>query len=207
MKRLVILVLPFAFYGTLVAVQPKEIAEQLVSVPMNQIPVENSRSAILNLSEHYQPIYQAYKKLAEKKARQDFMASELQCLADNIYQEAAFEPEEGQLAVAIVTMNRVHDPEYPKTICGVVYERHVNPHNHKMTCQFSWTCKHKNRIVHSKYLEAREVARRAFLKHVQVAELEGVTLYHADYIKMPDWAEKSQAVQQIGHHIFYRETL
>jgi spore germination cell wall hydrolase CwlJ-like protein len=200
MRRLTILVVPFAFYVTLVAIQPKK----MIQKPTAQISSEKNQVAILNLSKHYQPIYRTYKKLSEKRIHQEFIASELQCLADNVYQEAAFEPEEGQLAVAIVTMNRVHDPEYPKTICGVVYERHLNPHNHKMTCQFSWTCKHRNQIVHSKYLEAREVARKAFLKHVQVAELEGVTLYHASYIDTPDWAARSQYVTKIGQHVFYK---
>ena len=199
MKKLVVLLVPVAFYGVLVSIQPKQLVVETK-------PVEKKHSGTLPkiLGEHFAPIWSKNKKLAAKKAYQDFMAAELQCLSDNVYHEAAFESDEGKLAVAIVTINRVNDPDYPKTICGVVYERHLNPRNHKMTCQFSWTCKRRNGIDHSAYRSAREIARKALIKHIRVAQLDGVTLYHADYVN-PDWAEKSQMVEQIGHHIFYRE--
>ena len=49
-------------------------------------------------------------------------ASEVKCLATAIYFEARGEPEHGQLAVAQVVLNRVKNPAYPNTICGVVYQ-------------------------------------------------------------------------------------
>ena len=48
--------------------------------------------------------------------------SELKCLATAIYFEARGEPEEGQIAVAQVVLNRLKNPAYPNTICGVVYQ-------------------------------------------------------------------------------------
>jgi spore germination cell wall hydrolase CwlJ-like protein len=53
----------------------------------------------------------------------------LTCLADNVYNEARGESIEGQLAVALVTLSRTLFPEYPKDVCGVVYQKN----------QFSWT--------------------------------------------------------------------
>lgn len=53
----------------------------------------------------------------------------LTCLAENVYHEARGESVEGQLAVALVTLGRTLFPEYPKDVCGVVYQKN----------QFSWT--------------------------------------------------------------------
>ena len=71
---------------------------------------------------------------------------ELYCLAQNIYFEAGNQPLAGKIAVANVTFNRVEDPQFPDTICGVVYQAKtrvnwkgdVVPIKHK--CQFSWYC-------------------------------------------------------------------
>ena len=91
------------------------------------------------------------------------------CLAKNIYYEAGNEPEEGKVAVGIVTVNRVKDARFGGTsICQVVNARTVYTdvyekkrtimvktgffgrmeprvqtytvkHN-RAICQFSWTC-------------------------------------------------------------------
>ncbi len=42
--------------------------------------------------------------------------TQVECLADNIYHEAGYEPDSGKVAVALVTLNRVQDPRYPKDI-------------------------------------------------------------------------------------------
>ncbi len=55
-------------------------------------------------------------------------------LANAIYFEARGEDLRGQAAVAQVVLNRVRDPAYPKTICGVVYQ---NEHL-KNRCRFSF---------------------------------------------------------------------
>ena len=66
------------------------------------------------------------------------------CLAQNIYFEARDQPTAGQVAVATVVLNRVHDPRWPDTVCGVIREGPT--YNWKTTypikdrCQFSWYC-------------------------------------------------------------------
>ena len=54
-----------------------------------------------------------------------FSAKDEECLARNIYYEAGSESEEGKAAVAIVTINRVKDGRFDKSICGVVNQRTV----------------------------------------------------------------------------------
>ena len=53
-----------------------------------------------------------------------------------IYYEAASQSDEGQAAVAQVVLNRLRNPLFPKSVCGVVFE------GSKLNtgCQFSFTC-------------------------------------------------------------------
>ncbi|CAB4129186.1 Cell wall hydrolase, SleB [uncultured Caudovirales phage] len=90
------------------------------------------------------------------------------CLAKNIYYEAGNEPEEGKVAVAMVTINRVRDGRFGKTVCSVVDQRTTRVKSIEVTetkmvqtglfgrpeavkqkamvvqnvevCQFSWRC-------------------------------------------------------------------
>jgi spore germination cell wall hydrolase CwlJ-like protein len=126
------------------------------------------------------------------------------CLADNIYYEAGFQPVEGQAAVAQVVMNRLHDPNRPKNICGVVYERGISPKNGKIVCQFSWTCKPIKGKNNKIYAGILDMARR-FLTNKETSDIIGtdVEFYHAAYIT-PDWAAEKEMVAMIGDHVFYR---
>jgi len=166
------------------------------TITIETVPTKYSNFAE-QLGQHYRPIYQ--KRLNATK-----LANELKCLADNIYQEAGSEPIEGQMAVATVVVNRMKDPEYPKTICGIVYERHFNRKLHKVVCQFSWTCKPRHIPNKEAYKQAREVAKQVYIKHRRLDIVGDATLYHAVYVH-PDWADKSEQIERIGSHIFYKE--
>jgi len=50
---------------------------------------------------------------------------QLDCLAKNIYHEAASEPFEGKVAVAQVTMNRAESGKFQSDVCAVVYQKNV----------------------------------------------------------------------------------
>jgi len=63
---------------------------------------------------------------------------QLQCMARNIYWEAASEPFEGKVAVAQVTINRVQSGKFADSVCGVVYQK--TKFFEKVVCQFSWFC-------------------------------------------------------------------
>lgn len=49
--------------------------------------------------------------------------SEKECMMRAMYFESNRSSSEGMLAVGTVVMNRLHDPRYPKTVCGVVGQR------------------------------------------------------------------------------------
>ena len=61
--------------------------------------------------------------LAPGHAKEVGMKSDLECLAKNIYYEAASESTEGKVAVGLVTINRSNSGQYPNSICGVVNQR------------------------------------------------------------------------------------
>ena len=143
---------------------------------------------------------QGYKNLDVMTAKE--RERQLDCLAINIYREAGYEPFEGKVAVAQVTMNRVEDPQFPNDVCGVVYQKSAGS---RIVCQFSWYCdsKHRNRPVGEKgYEESYEVAKRVLLEGFRLPSLEDALFYHADYVN-PRW--KLDRITQIGTHIFYKQ--
>ena len=128
---------------------------------------------------------------------------QLECLAINIYKEAGYEPFEGKVAVAQVTINRANHPDFPKDICQVVYQK--NYFYQKVVCQFSWYCDvvHKNRPVNPKaYEESYDVAKKVLLENFRLNGLKEALYYHADYVN-PKW--NKEKVGKIGRHIFYKE--
>lgn len=110
---------------------------------------------------------------------------ELKCLADNVYYEARGESYEGMLAVARVTINRTQHPDYPDSICGVVYQ----------PFQFSWTMK-KQKPVGVDY----EIAKWAAL-NASNYKLNAI-FYHNLKVK-PSWSKAKTKTAKIGNHVFY----
>ena len=128
---------------------------------------------------------------------------QLECLAINIYREAGYEPFEGKVAVAQVTMNRVADGRFGKDVCGVVYQKNV--FMEKVVCQFSWACDsvHRNRPIGKEaYNESYEVAKKVLLEGFRLSVLKDAMYYHATYVN-PRWPH--QQIGKIGQHIFYKE--
>jgi spore germination cell wall hydrolase CwlJ-like protein len=124
---------------------------------------------------------------------------ELTCLARNIYFESASEPIKGKIAVAQVTMNRVHSGQFPASICGVVHQK--THYEGQTVCQFSWVCEGKLHIrAPHLYEESLRVARKVLIDGVRLPELQGAKYFHATYVS-PGWNKQPKA--KIGNHIFY----
>lgn len=130
-----------------------------------------------------------------------FSAKEQKCLAEAVYFEARGEAIKGQAAVAQVVLNRVRNPAYPNTICGVVYQN-TNWLNH---CQFSFACDgRKHRVTEMpQWTVAQQVARAVTAGQIWFPEVGSATHYHAVYVR-PRWAHTMIKVDKIGLHIFYR---
>jgi spore germination cell wall hydrolase CwlJ-like protein len=130
-----------------------------------------------------------------------FSMKEQQCLAAGVYFEARGEAVKGQAAVAQVILNRVRNPTYPNTICGVVYQNE----KWRNRCQFSFACDGiKDRVASpSHWKTAEDVAMAVTAGKVWLPEIGSSTHYHATYVK-PRWARTMEKMKKIGQHIFYR---
>jgi hypothetical protein len=166
------------------AIEVRAVGEQArlinASLPFSAAPVQAAR-----------PFLGAGTDLDHRRA--------LLCLTQAVYYEAGFEPIEGRRAVAQVVLNRLRHPAYPKSLCGVVYQRDSTP-----VCQFSFVCDGSllRAPAAGAWREAENVARAALAGYVETS-VGSATHYHADYVA-PRWAPMLSKVAKLGVHIFYR---
>lgn len=129
--------------------------------------------------------------------RKQKVMKEVECLAKNIYFEAGGEPYNGKLAVAQVTMNRVKDSYYPRSVCGVVYQKT------KGTCQFSWVCEGKTKPRNNEsWRESLRIAESILINKRNYNVVGQAKFFHATYVD-PAWNDTKRVVKKIGNHIFY----
>ena len=151
---------------------------------------------------HHSLSTQTYEKLP------DYYKVQVDCLATNIYFEANNQSEKGQIAVGLVTMNRLADKDFPKSVCAVVKQQRAH------VCQFSWWCnsKLKAQAIANRFRGAdkevfdnyRALATWIFLYYHKIEDVTyGATFYHATYVK-PQWRNVEKTVD-IEDHVFYRK--
>ena len=121
------------------------------------------------------------------------LLSAIMWLTLNIYHEARNEDQIGQIAVAHVTLNRVHNRR--QTMKAVVLEPK----------QFSWT--HQKKSWTPQDLEAlAECFESAVIALNGYDFTQGATHYHRVDVH-PKWAKKKTYIGQFGSHKFYRKNL
>jgi spore germination cell wall hydrolase CwlJ-like protein len=127
-------------------------------------------------------------------------ARAVNCLAMAVYYEAANQGDEGEAAVAQVVLNRMRNPIFPKTVCGVVFQGSNLPTG----CQFTFTCDGSLARQPSAdgWRRAKLVAERALGGFVQ-KDVGEATHYHTIWV-VPYWQATVLKVTQIGAHVFYR---
>ena len=162
----------------------------------------------------------AFKKVTYVPTSYDYQ-DEVACLAQNIYFEARDQTTKGQIAVALVTINRVESKRFPNSICKVIHQarRYSNGKIKKHKCQFSWYCDGlpdtpRDRIAWkvSKTI-ARAMLRKpgVHIKHFgkkwdMEDFLNGAKFYHRVDVH-PYWNSKMIKVLQIGDHVFWKDYL
>ncbi|MGE0240472.1 MAG: cell wall hydrolase [Parvibaculaceae bacterium] len=169
--------------------EPEKIEKRLAMTP----PVWKMESTFkLKRNEKQKIVAQRRIRLAEEN-----------CLAKAVYFEARSESELGQLAVAKVVLNRVKDPNFPKTICGVVYQGS----DRRNSCQFSFACDGIADEVKSKaaWDRSKRIAQKAIAGDQTIRVIGAATNYHADYVR-PRWAKEMRKLIKIGRHIFYSDS-
>jgi len=157
---------------------------------------------------------------------------EFVCLARNIFFEAGNEPEEGKVAVGLVTLNRLQDGRFGKSVCGVVDQKLTRDIPHKQIiekkhlfkvereehtvwsklsiCQFSWRCmfvKNPN-SKDERWVESQAIAQELLASDNAYAEYrdkyDGALYFHSTGIR-PSWAHQKERIGRIGGHAFYKE--
>lgn len=130
------------------------------------------------------------------------LASAFLCMALNVFHEARGEPIQGQLAVAMTTMNRAEGD--PANVCKVV----MAPK------QFSWT----NRLVVRKK-DHWKITNRALPRDEKAWQMaravayvtlkgkardftRGATYYHTRAVH-PTWDRGMERVYATGNHVFF----
>ncbi|WP_372840079.1 cell wall hydrolase [Phaeovulum sp.] len=127
--------------------------------------------------------------------------TQFECLRQALYFEARGEPIAGQIAVGEVILNRVGDPAFPNTICGVVKQ------SNGRGCQFSYYCDGRSDKLGDADAAAQvgKVA-RALIDGIPRQLTEGATFFHAYWVR-PAWRLDFERTTQIGVHTFYRKPL
>ena len=136
----------------------------------------------------------------------DMPSVQQNCLTTAVYFESRSESALGQLAVALVVLNRAHSSN--SSVCGVVYKG-ASRFN---ACQFSFACDGKPDVVD----DTRAWKSSIHITNIAIAEgvrtlgesmqvLTIATNYHADYVS-PKWSKQLTRLAQIGRHIFYSES-
>lgn len=125
---------------------------------------------------------------------------ELECLTQAVYFEARGESSAGQAAVAQVVLNRVRNPSYPKSVCGVVFQGAARG----VGCQFSFACDGSMRRgrEYGAWTRAEEIASRALSGGV-MSTVGAATHFHTIQSD-PRWGPNLLRVAQVGLHVFYR---
>lgn len=121
------------------------------------------------------------------RGKTNIMSEDLELLAKIIYAEARGESFQGQVAVGAVVLNRVKDPDFPKTIKGVVYE----------PGQFT-------------AIEDKQIELKPDSKAYQAAEAaiegedptNGAVFYYNPKISNDKWIKSRSIVCSIGNHRF-----
>ncbi|MBF8376387.1 spore cortex-lytic enzyme [Alicyclobacillus mali] len=114
-------------------------------------------------------------------------ASDLNLMAHVVYGEARGEPFEGQVAVAAVILNRLHDPKFPKSIPAIVYQ------------PGAFDCVNDGQIN----LQPNKEAMQAVIDAVNGWDPTHGALYYFNPAKTSNaWMWAQPELVTIGHHIF-----
>lgn len=189
------------------ALAQKRLRIEPAAVDLNEEDAIEQKSVVKRLAVAAKPdeIEKSFKlKKSEKQkiiAQRRVRLAEENCLARAVYFEARSESEIGQMAVAKVILNRVKSPDYPKSICGVVYQGS----NRRNSCQFSFACDGLPDDVKqpASWGQAKQIAQRAIAGDSNLGKsMNAATNYHADYVR-PKWAKSMRKLVKIGRHVFY----
>jgi spore germination cell wall hydrolase CwlJ-like protein len=125
------------------------------------------------------------------------------CTACNIYHESRGENIVGQIAVALVTKNRVKARMYPNTYCEVVWETRRDAKSKRKVPMFTWTHDGKRDKIYNKtrWKLALEIAKQTIDGEIQDFTA-GALWFHTTNVT-PYWKKSYHHTLTVGSHAFY----
>jgi len=118
------------------------------------------------------------------------------CLALNIYFEARGAAQVDKEAVGHVTLNRTKVGVFPKTICGVVYQKG----------QFSWTTDANSNEPRNPraWQESQQIADEILTQEVEDVS-KGATYFYNHATVRPAWSKRFTVTLQTQAHTYMRK--
>lgn len=124
-------------------------------------------------------------------------------LACNIYHEARSESTRGQMAVGLVTRNRVESRKFPKSYVKVVWQIKRSTSTHRRVAQFSWALDGKPDKVRDAdaWVKAWNIA--GGIIGGEIKDFTGGALWYHTKAVNPSWNRNMQVSMIIDDHILY----
>ena len=122
------------------------------------------------------------------------------CLAATGFYEAGTDPAE-QRAVMQVVLNRVRHGNFPRSVCGVVFQGSQR----STGCQFTFTCDgamQRRRPSPLEWERARQVALEMLTGRTEPI-VGNATHYHTNWVH-PYWSSQMQKIAAVDTHLFFR---
>ena len=184
-----------SFVGGVIADDPRKSTQKLIAM-LGAEKIEPVRNDT--------PIYK--NGFEQGRWKYESLDREIKCMALNIYFESRDQTLHGQIAVGLVTINRVLSSRHPNSICEVVWQKRKNKKG-RYVAQFSWTLDGKS---------DRPLEFESWVSSLRAAETllaegslfnvfdftRGSTHYHASYVD-PFWSKKLTRTITVGDHLFY----
>lgn len=123
-------------------------------------------------------------------------AADTFCLTATIYGEARGESEIGQALVAKTALNRVADPRWPDSVCGVVMD-----HRQFAGYGAAWPTKPQDVLA---WERAEEIATAVLSGDFRPGSCGAATHFHEASIR-PGWSTRIKRLCRVDNHVFYIE--
>jgi len=122
------------------------------------------------------------------------ISKQLIWIAICIYHEARNQPEEGQIAVGHVILNRAE--KRSMTAKEIILQ----------PSQFSWANDGARPAIkdYASLEKSCEMAERCLSERTEGKNFFGADHYFADSISMPSWAKKMRLIKKVGNHSFFK---
>lgn len=122
--------------------------------------------------------------------------SEHRCVTSTVYGEARGESEIGQALVAQTVLNRMRDPRWPDTVCGVTAQR--------MQFEGYNSAAPRNAIDREAWRLAEAIVDAVARDHFRVGSCSRATHFHSTAVN-PRWNRQMRRLCRVDNHIFYED--